>query len=486
MKTSRVGSGCRKSALSMNLPRPFYLSGLVLFAGLSLASLSAQDDFDMDSLFEDPEALEIVETAPVEGLKTAPYTPAFIWAGDFTGNASTTLSWNEMFPEGDEWLDPDESPSFGLGARLWFDSRPERSFRVFGKVSVAWPFNKATTAKIDELYSDFNWSERLFFRFGKQNAGWGVSRFYQIADPLSVGVKNPEDPEADLDGPLALRVSLPLGVNALYLYGVVKDSYLPENAAEASITDAALGIKADILVKVPANPLVGNGELSLGAYAQKRLAPKFVASYSTSVGKVQFFTDQAVSYGLDYYRLDGGVDKTVKTEEVPFWSATAGAMYVNQDAHLTVYAEYLFNAAGSASKTYYKDWLTRYGLEQIPADSPYFPGYEKTLVLSDAFGYLSRHNSAVSVSFSELFNTDKLSASAFWMQNWVDRSGMAQAALGFKPFKTLKIEPSAVFAWGADTNEWVIKNSSVSAETGEQTARRFALRLAVSFGSGKF
>lgn len=466
-----------------------------IFALLFVLSQAGADE--LDDLFSDPDSLVIEESAQIEKPEEKIFEgDKFTWAGDFSGTAGSSLGYRDAISEIDDWADPDENLLLALKARLWFDARPDNDFRVFGKFTTEYPFKTdvaasagsgsvpVTNVGVFELFSDFNWKDRVFFRLGKQNTGWGVSRFYQVADPLSVGVKDPTDPSADLEGPVALKASVPFGLNSLVFVAAVKDSYLPESSGDASIRDVGVGVKADIHVEVPDNKVVGNGQLSLGVYGQRNLAPKAVVSYSTSVRKFQLFTDQVVSFGLDSYRLTddevtvgSGADAvTVKDTEKPwrdpFYSATLGTMYVNNDWNFTLYAEYLFNGAGSAEKTAYEDWLARAAAERNPAGA-----LPVTLSGSDLGGYLGMHNTALSLSWSDLFGNDDLGFSATWLQNWIDLSGMVRPAVTWVPFKHLTVECGANLVWGDDGTEWAVKNSDPSSLDPVRTAGYLAFKL---------
>ncbi len=463
---------------------------IYIFLLLPLSLVTAQTD-DLDELFDDPDSGLIEEAVVMDKPEESIFSgDKFIWAGDITSTMGMKYGFTELAPNTDKLLDGTERLTVKIGAKLWFDARPDKNFRVFGKFTTDYPFstkiksladpskpfgpdNQVSTAilnniKIFELFSDFNYEEKIFFRFGKQTAAWGLSRFYQIADPITVGVKDPQDPTADLEGPLALKVALPLGVNNLYFYSVMKESYIPSNPLESSLRDLGIGLKADFLIPIPKNGILGNGEFTVGGYYQRNQAPKAIAGLSTSVGNFQIFTDQAMSWGLDSYRLsnetvlldlDGGgpspskqINLTEKTTEGIFYSATAGTMYVNNDWHFTLYGEYMYNSAGSPDEKYLSKWAETQAAETL--------GFltNKTLIFSDLFGYLSQHNSGLSLSLSELFGSDKLGASTLWLQNWVDRSGMSTTTLSFKPFDHVVLEGGATLAWGEDVTEWVIKN----------------------------
>ncbi|HNY21239.1 MAG TPA: hypothetical protein PKO22_03715 [Treponemataceae bacterium] len=457
-------------------------AALTVALAVAVPALSFADE--MDDLFSDA-STEIEQAKVVDDLESSMFTAnPFTWSGDLTLEGGAGIGYTKTIAESPDWANPNESLLFNFKTRLWFDARPDKNFRVFGKFAMVYPFKKdanltvwnkylevdeltnisVNNIEVFEIFADFNWKEALFFRAGKQNVSWGSSYFYQVADPLSVGVKDPTDPTADLEGPFALKVSLPFGLNSVTVIGALKESYV-KDLASASIKDFGVGAKGDFYVKVPENKLFGNGQLSLAAYYQRNLSPRFVGSYTMSVGKFQLFTDQVVTLGLDSYRLASttvypGIYDTEKPGlDKPFYSATAGFTYMKSDWDLTVHGEYFFNGAGSTSKTYYKDWMYRYGAEQPSTMFP-TPLVASTLTGSDLGGYLGAHNSALSVSWSELFQNDHFSFSTTWLQNWCDLSGMIKPSITWMPFKHFSIEAGAVFSWGDDQSEWVLKTTN--------------------------
>jgi hypothetical protein len=469
-----------------------FISVLIFFS----VFVYAQSD-NLDSLFNDPSSTVIAAAPVINNPESAIFNAnPFMWAGDFTTLVGVRGSYAGLPPSASDLKNPTERLLVNIAARLWFDARPDKNYRVFGKFVSNYPFYAKVqdaagvteflnNIQVFELFSDFNWKEKVFFRFGKQTANWGLSRFYQIADPLTVGVKDPMNLTADLEGPLALKVAYPIGVNNLYFYSVVKDSYLPANVAAASVKDIGVGVKGDFLVTVPKNPVFGNGEVTLGTYYQRNSAPKAVGGVSTSIGDFQVFSDQALSWGLDAWRLtdtvlSGTGSSAVYDTEKPgtglFYSATLGTMYVNNDWHCTLYGEYMFNSAASADPHYLEKWSNRYFAE---VSNPVLP---KTLVFSDIGGYLSMHNSGVSLSWSELPGNDKIALSALWLQNWIDQSGMLNPAVIFTPIDHFALETGLILAWGGDKSEWVLKNS----DPVNFNPRRLSGYISFKIGGGKF
>lgn len=464
---------------------------VIAFAAAGPAADAEDQIDDLDALFDDPSSTEVVEAVTVEDpAGSLMEEKGVVWGGKFDSKLESNYAWEEVPSSADGIADGSEGLDFTVAGTLFFDARPDADFRVFGKLSTAFPFHTDTALnniKLFELFSDFNVGRTVYFRFGKQTAAWGLSRFYQIADPLSVAVKDPQDPEADLEGPLALKASLPIGGHTLFAYIVAKESYLPEDLSEASIADLGYGLKGDFLIRMPENPLTGDAELTVAAYYQRELAPAFTFGLSSNIGKAQIFTDQVLSWGLNRYRLSGDVAvvdpglgqiyDTEKADEGLYYAATVGFSYANSDLHLSVYGEYYFDASGSAEDDYLEKLANRYFWE-----SANLPPGAGTLSILDLVSYQGAHNSTIYFSFDELFGSDDWTASVYWQANWVDLSGLVIPTLTLSPNERVGISLGCRLAYGDDRDEFVVKTSDPSSFE----ARRATVFLAARLGSGAF
>jgi hypothetical protein len=470
------------------------LAAAAMLAAALASSFAAAEDLgsgNLDDLFNDAPEAQPAEAKTIENPEAALLEgKGMAWGGELVADAQVELPYGRLPPKGlAEWRDVGDKLGFDLGTKLFFDARPDRNYRVYGSVKADYPF-KEGDLRVFELFADFNWKESLFFRFGKQTMGWGLSRFYQPADPLSLGIKDPQDPTKELEGPIGLKLSLPIGPHGLYAYVVSKDSFT-DGVAKAGLEDLGYGLKGDFFLSVPKNPAFSDAELSAGYYYQRKLAPKAVFGISMGVLDVQLFSDQVLSFGGDGYRLDSGIDPALSAmSPVPvramskdgstlFYSATAGAMYVNTDAHLTLYGEYYYNGQGSDDPDYTKKLGERYLAETMGAGS-----VPALVAQSDLFAYNGRHNTGFSASLSELFGTDKLSCALFWQANWVDRSGMIVPSLSFAPWKRFSLTLGSRIVYGPTDSEFILKNADYS--SGTPTVVRFAPYLKIFFGAGKY
>lgn len=329
----------------------------ILFLGSTVWAM----DFDFDDLFSDDLFVELEEDASAIPPEEALLRQDGLDVGGsyrFSVNASRQLS-NKVEPEDDFSVD--------LGGQLYLDVRPDPDFRVFGKASLYYAADDSGfSVKLQELFSDFNYDNKVFFRAGKQNVKWGVGYFFSPADIISLGRINPLDPDGDVEGPIALKMHYPVGSTNYYLYTLF-------DGVDA-IDKVALAPKMEFVV--------GGTEVGLGGFLQKDKAPRAMLTMSSSLGKVVLFGEAVVSKGSDIPFLD---------QDKLFFHATFGGRYSHDDP------DGLYNLTGAAQY--------------------YFTG-EPT----------SRHLLAAMVGWNNLLNT-KLSASAFVNANLTDRSGVAVASL---------------------------------------------------------
>ena len=179
-----------------------------------------------DSMFSEP-LITDAEEASVDIASSLLVSEQVRIGGRYSFSVQSSASWNDPSTILENLGNPDSTYlSTSLSTRLFFDARPDEEFRVFGKMTASYPFSADDTRDlqdvfhVEELFSDFNWNDTVFFRGGKQNMHWGVGYFYSPADLLSIAEIDPEDPEAEREGPVAVKANIPLGVNNLYLYAL--------------------------------------------------------------------------------------------------------------------------------------------------------------------------------------------------------------------------------------------------------------------------
>ncbi len=341
--------------------------------------------------------------------------------------------------------------SIDLGTTLSFDARPDDTIRVLGKVVVDYPFTSATdTARtfydvfhVTELFSDFNIDSKVFFRAGKSTINWGVGYFFSPADLLNVSRIDPENPDAELEGPVSVKINVPVGIDNLYLYIIA-----PEGITSAS--ELALAPKAEFVA--------GDTEIALGAYYQKDHVPAGMVTFTSGIGDVSLFGEGVVTYGSDKTFVTSFVPPHFTTVTYPdtfFFKGTAGARYQWSDDlsnfSFNVAAQYLYNGEGYDPDD--QTFLTEnrlIAMMSIPALS------RSDLVQT------GRHYAAGSFSWNKMFQSD-FTLSVFFLGNLSDGSGLLKPALSYSGFNDIDISLSVPYSYGESGDEYTPQGDSLSA-----------------------
>lgn len=448
------------------------------------------DDMNMDAFFgEDEDFIEEVEDSSDSVAETSELltTDGVEWGGSFDSSIAIGVSYRE-YPSISGLFDHEKYEEIftpKLDATLFFNSRPKKDVRYHGKFKTSLPFYDSATVdvynedysqtpaeveiprlEVFELYTDFDYKSKVYFRIGKQNAEWGVGYFFSPADFLSVTAIDPEDPEVVREGPIAIKSSIPFGLNSISMFiSVPEDIFSKE---DASVSDITLAPQLQMLL--------GDTEISSGLFFQKDLSPKamIAATYSTnkSIGKLSFFGEAVGMYGSDKKRINGIYNYESRSEETIF-SGTIGFSWSKQlkENDFSFSGQYLYNGEGY-SKNDQAIGLIEEEFSKTAEDN-FFIGEVITgdLKANDLLNR-NRHYIAANFGISDLFKNEDLSFSAFTMMNLVDISGFVKPTLSYEFFDYASADLSVSF--------------NLSDEGEEYFADRVAYEIKFNLGSGNF
>lgn len=505
---------------------------------------------DFDALFSQ----EMIEEAPEEDesvnlAEELLESEGVIWSGSISGSVGYTLQWedyylNPSFREADT-----DSLSPSVSGSLRFNARPDKNFRVAGKLGIdttggfvlggvdfsQFSFTTddqgnfvigqnteeedsseeedeeseeipdqtqvALSLSVEELYSDFHWDSILFFRFGKSFIKWGKGYFWSPADILNLSAIDAEDPLAERQGPVNFSLNFPFGIHNLYTYLLLDGVVVPEHLAVAAAAEF----------------VIGNFELGIGGFYKYDHAPRIVSTFSGSIGDVGIFGEAVVSFGSDrvfvreslnqpeFEDPEPGEDSpdryvaldTFQVDWLPFFSATIGAMYMNDDLNLNLTGQYFFNGEGYTdlrfedgtslldNAAYLLNNSDTNGLALSAEEQG--DDYEAPPALGNGdlinFG---QHYLGISLMFTEIF-TDDLSFSIFWLGNMSDLSGIISPNLSYRLFDKGTISIGARFTYGEAGDE-LTNPQALFAQDEENSpqAATFDVTFSVSLGGGIF
>jgi len=286
--------------------------------------------------------------------------------GSFTGKLESSFSWTNPYEGNHDPLNPDSSsidPT--IASTIFFNARPEEDLRIYGSVKTAWPFiNTATflTSKdyykvptsnvavlskdistiniqVFELFSDFTWNDRAYFRFGKHTVKWGVGYFFSPADVLNLTPIDVMDPTAQREGPISLRALVPIPGTQNNLWGYL---LLPGSSSSGSFKPEELAYAGK------AEFLLANTEIGLGGFYQKDMAPRFIGTASGSLGRLDLFAEAVVSWGNDRQYITALTPSPAFETRDDRWyfQGTAGLLYTARDGYTSLAAQYYYNGEG--------------------------------------------------------------------------------------------------------------------------------------------
>lgn len=344
------------------------------------------------------------------------------FGGTYSLSAGAGWSWT---PDQAGPADGISEHSADVSGSLFVDARPSRSFRAFAKVKGDVRLTESPVEpdlRLHELFVDFDLDDRMFFRAGKQTINWGVGYFFSPADIVNVGRIDPENPEAEREGPIALRLHLPAGRNNWYAYAIVD--------GQPGEYRVALAPKAEFVL--------GRSEVGAGLYYRADRAPRVMATLSTSLGRLALFGETVLSRGSDKrfvkevpISLDNPVGlEPFMDQESLFLHATVGARatYSDPDGRFSVTGagQYFYNGEG-----YDGGFIkaNRAGMLFLLMQGELAPGD----VMSTG-----RHYAALSVSGTSRVLKD-LAPSALWLGNLSDGSGMVSLSLGYTRWKNARL-----------------------------------------------
>lgn len=329
--------------------------------------------------------------------------------------------------------------SSAINAQLFFDARPETDIRVYGKFDLDYPYAADDGfISIKELFSDFSYDDKLFFRVGKQTINWGVGYFFSPADLLNLSEINPSSPEDQLDGPLSVKINAPMGVDNLYGYVVI-----PDDQSDLDVTDLAYAVKYE--------KVIGGSEFGFGAYYRKDQPPSAMLTMSSGIGEVALFGEAVVSYGSDRsFLVVGGFVPVENPDDRLYFQGTVGARFAwmddDSDLGVSFAGQYYYNGEG-------------YGGDGVlsPIDRTNPPSFVNMGA--------GRHYGAANVSVTL---TDTLSTGAFWYSNLSDMSGMVSPTLSWRPSDNIGMTLALNYNYGGPGSEftWQQGGDSLSASLG--------------------
>ncbi len=267
---------------------------------------------NLDDLFQEAPEDIILEETEADYLSQFEESEKVSLKGFFSAKGGVAIGWDKE----PDFSDPSDGlgPAFGAEtlAKVSFDARPDSTLRIFGslytEIDPAEGHNSWTDPAVEELFADYNWLDKAFFRIGKHIVTWGQGRIFTPGNLV----------EESEDG-VTVKASLPTlldGVSFVSFY----DEDFSDPEEKISGEDLAYGMLAD--------KVFGQVRLSAGARFRQEEGLTTVNSFKTVIMGTDLLSDLVVHFEED---------------EAPLYEVLGG--FFREWADFRLYGEYYFDGS---------------------------------------------------------------------------------------------------------------------------------------------
>ena len=385
---------------------------------LLIAPAIAQATFDDDLFGSDTLVTEVDENEEANPADELLESERIVLGGRFSVSARADLDLHA----GEDAV---TSGLADLSTRLFLDARPTSDFRFLLKGDANYSTGAGLDFALREMFADIDILDTVFLRAGKQTINWGVGPFFSPANLVNLERIDPESPEEELAGPVALKGQLPIDTSNLTGYLLLNDIGGDENIGVAARYEF----------------LVGNSELTVGGIYDFGSPWALMATATGSIEDVTVFAEAVLQGNSDkVFVVEDPRSRAgfrITTSDSLFISGTIGGRfsYTTEDDLYSVSAaaQYLFNGLGYADPSLFTDdpAALAFAQQQIALGN---------MSPSDLLER-GQHNAAVRVSSNDIANTD-LTPSVLWLSNLSDGSGLVSAGVRYDgiDFVTLSLD----------------------------------------------
>ena len=372
---------------------------VVMFLSLGFVSAQSDDDFfggddefffggDDDFFFADDGIEELEDVSAKTDLsKGIVFDNGSVKIGgslSASASLSTTLYDKNNTDFAENLKNSTLKPS--LGSSITIDARPNQDLRLFSRFNINYPFS-GNVLNVKEMFTDFNAGDYVSFRFGLHTVTWGTGLFYSpVSDMINTSSIDPEHRDEQVDGSLNLRtlINIPGTMNNLWVY------VIPDKGTWQA-RDTAFALKGEFVT--------GGWELGAGAFYKYNTAPRAMLTASGSIKKWSLFGEAVYQYGSDREWLE----KQSFDDKKSVFKATAGFMRNWTDPNITLLAQYYYDGNDFEASSF--------------EDLTFYLANETRMALGLSEYSTKGHNIAVSLGFSELFDSKDLSLSFLGIAN---------------------------------------------------------------------
>jgi hypothetical protein len=238
---------------------------------------------DIDSLFEDVSEAENIEEVEQEVniLQDLVNKEGFSLGASFSAYIGYSPGWN---------LDSDpffeDSGLVGLSSKIILDSQISDHFRFYQSYSISYPDFEA---EVSEFFADYDLNNKVYFRIGRQNLTWGISRYYTFTN-LPARLPDDFSSDDDAEDSFSVKLDVPVGIGGLQGLIYTREGFL-EDTDYPALDEMGWGGYYNLALK--------QFDLTAGAYYHNELNTRAFASVSTTLlNTLELYSEFLVSYDI--------------------------------------------------------------------------------------------------------------------------------------------------------------------------------------------
>ncbi|MCL2793158.1 MAG: hypothetical protein FWD87_08695 [Spirochaetaceae bacterium] len=277
--------------------RRFFRKIFVVLFCLTSSFGTAEERGFFDDLFYDPPEDIIVPDTGIEHRRQFEERDGIILRKSFNSTAAASAGWTG-FPQLNNLSEGfDVIPGAVAEARLSFIARPSPIFSMGGSVFTEVDHHSVvpdwTDIAIDELYADYIWNDKAFFRMGKFPMAWGNGRIFGPGNLMIQSEKG-----------LTFRATLPTVMDGVTIAALANDHY-------SAAPGTPFLIKRDTVGAVLLEKVFGSVHFALGGRSHRDLTntTAALAAFKTVVLRTDVFTDLVLHHDNEegfYFRTVAG------------------------------------------------------------------------------------------------------------------------------------------------------------------------------------
>lgn len=407
-------------------------------------------DINEDELFGDPDA--VITEKPSLPEKEEEKKVGF--SGEITSAAmdivSSTSARNSLYTY--------------TVANIFLDARMKSGLKAFANMETTYlSQTKTTEVALREMFFDFNYRRKAYFRTGKQVLQWGRCYLWNPTDHINIERQTFIRRIGYREGAYGTKFHVPFGTKA-NIYGFFDTGSTPEAG------DIACALKYEFLV--------GGTEMAFSAWGKNTYNPVLGYDISSRIGTIDIMGEASVSKGenVSGMKEENGTlfterdnDKTISKASVNF---TKRFRLGNFKDRVTFITEFYYNGAGYENNEFADNTVYAYDTATLNAISGTYmtTGTKKDYLVYNSLyeaNEFSRYYGAMFLTIDRFIISD-MSLNINVLQNASDGSGLVSAGTTYKNIN--------------DFSAGILVNAYYGMRDSEYTFSSEALNVQLTFG----